>query len=413
MKQSMGINTPQGHSGTLAFESETYLFGCNIEGDARSAVSLSMPLRSKQYESNGLHPVFQMNMPEGFMLEQLRNRLAKTLQLNEMALLAISGSQAPIGRIQVDPTEITRGILKRSGARRGENLSEILNWDGKENIFDELVDKYITRAGISGVQPKVLVPQSDPTDDARATFFAQDLIVKSGRKEYPGLAANEYLCMTIAREAGISVPEFYLSKNLELFVMKRFDRTPQGLALGFEDMAALGGLSTHEKYNKSYSFIARLIESFVSPMHVSESLKSLFDIVALSCLVGNGDAHLKNFGLLYSDPTTDDCQLAPAYDIVNTTAYIPEDALALELRGQRTFFSTREGLLTFAKDCRVSDPITRIQELILTAEQVLREQIDLVETIPDVTQAIQSGIATFSQTFFEGNSLRRMFSENE
>lgn len=404
MKQSMGISTPQGESGTLSLEERAYLFGYDSLAPGQAAISLSMPVRSRQYASAVLHPVFQMNMPEGFMLEELRNRLAKTLQLDEMALLAISGSQAPIGRIRVDPTEITRGLLQRPTQTQGESLMEILEWDGKGSIFTELVNKYITRAGISGVQPKVLVPQAldgSPDEQARATFFSQDLIVKSGRQQYPGLAANEFLCMTMAAEAGIPVPAFYLSKNHELFVMKRFDRTPQGLALGFEDMAALGGLSAREKYDRSYSFIARLVESFASPEHVAASLHSLFDIVALSCIVGNGDAHLKNFGLLYTDPSTSDCQLAPAYDIVNTTAYIPEDGLALELRGQRSLFSSRKGLLKFAKECGRPDPVTRIQELLLTAEKVLREQEDVCVGIPHVVQAIQSGINSFSKTFLE------------
>ena len=401
MKPSMGISTPQGESGTLSLEDRVYLFGYGRARPDEAAVSLTMPVRSRQYESQALHPVFQMNLPEGFMLEELRNRLAKTLQLDDMALLAISGSQAPIGRIQVDPTEMTRGLLKRPEIQRGESLTEILEWDGKENIFAELVDKYITRAGISGVQPKVLVPQALEAGDAqtRATFHAPDLIVKSGRQAYPGLAANEYLCMTMAREAGLSAPEFYLSKNRELFVMKRFDRTAQGEAMGFEDMAVLGGLSAREKYDRSYTFVARLIESFASPEHVATSLHSLFDMVALSCIVGNGDAHLKNFGLLYADPTTADCQLAPAYDIVNTTAYIAEDALALELRGQRSFFSSRDGLLKFAKDCDVLDPVERIQTLVLTVEQVLREQEEITAAIPHVAQAIQLGIDAFSKTF--------------
>jgi len=55
----------------------------------------------------------------------------------------------------------------------------------------------------------------------------------------------------------------------------------------------------------------------------------LFDSVALSCPVGNGDAHLKNFGLLCTDPTLEDCLLAPAFGIVNTTSYLPEDVLTL------------------------------------------------------------------------------------
>ncbi|MDP1654520.1 MAG: type II toxin-antitoxin system HipA family toxin [Hylemonella sp.] len=397
----MRVTTPLGDSGTLSLEEGNYLFGYSGQAESAAAVSLLMPVRSKQYESRELHPVFQMNLPEGFMLEELRNRLAKTLQLDPMVLLAISGSQAPVGRIRVDPSEVLRGVIQRQEAR-GERLTEIMEWDGKENIFAELVDKYITRAGISGVQPKVLVPEAQDFAtgaESRATIPTADLIVKSGRQQFPGLAANEFLCMTMAKEAGIPVPEFYLSKNKELFVMRRFDRTPQGTPIGFEDMAALAGLSSSQKYSKSYSFVANLVTLFASPSHVTASLRTLFDIVALSCMVGNGDAHLKNFGLLYTDPTTEDCTIAPAYDIVNTTAYIPEDVLALELRGQKSFFSTREGLLKFAGECRVHDPSSRIQELILTVDMVVRRQEEIASTIPHVVRAIRGHLESFERTF--------------
>ncbi len=277
-----------------------------------------------------------------------------------------------------------------------------MEWDGTENLFEELVNKYIFRAGISGVQPKVLVPQIPDMDrqDSKATVHTQDLIVKSGRSEYPGLAANEYLCMTIAKEAGIAVPEFFLSKNKELFIMRRFDRTADGAALGFEDMAALAGLSSHDKYTTSYRHVARLIEVFASGDKVASSLLHLFDMVALSCIVGNGDAHLKNFGLLYTDPSSNDCALAPAYDIVNTTAYIPEDVLALDLCGQKSFFSSRQGLLDFAAACGVNDPRDRIQHLLLTADYVLRSEADIAESIPQVVRAIQAEIDMLSAVFF-------------
>ncbi|MCY1563461.1 hypothetical protein D9M68_1010680 [compost metagenome] len=49
--------------------------------------------------------------------------------------------------------------------------------------------------------------------------------------------------MSVAREAGIAVPEFYLSDNTRLFVMRRFDRDEQLDPIGFEDMAALMGLA--------------------------------------------------------------------------------------------------------------------------------------------------------------------------
>ena len=200
-----------------------------------------------------------------------------------MLLLALSGGQAPIGRVAVH-SDFVNPLAGAQG--KGERLSEILAWDGTESLFTELVDKYIYRTGISGVQPKVLVPQVvEPNAmvamSSKATVLTPDLIVKSGRQEYPGLAANEFLCMSIAKEAGLAVPEFHLSKNKELFVMQRFDRTLDGTPIGFEDMAVLAGFSSRDKYKTSYTHVAKLIEAFASGPHAT-ALQALFDMVALS-----------------------------------------------------------------------------------------------------------------------------------
>lgn len=384
------VRTPQGDAGELTQEQGQFLFGYGA-ASAAAAVSLTMPVRKAQYVHAALHPVFQVNLPEGFLLEELQNRLAKIVNLDPIMLLALSGGQAPIGRLAVQ-SDFVNPLASTQG--KGEHLSDILTWDGTENLFAELVDKYIYRTGISGVQPKVLVPQlSAPPvmapPAAKATLRTADLIVKSGRQEFPGLAANEFLCMSIAKEAGLAVPEFYLSNNQELFVMQRFDRTPDGTPIGFEDMAALAGFSSREKYKTSYTHVAKLVEAFASGPHVTPSLQALFDIVALSCMVGNGAAHLKNFGLLYTDPTTSDCRLAPAFDMVNTTAYIPEDMLALDLCGQKSFFSARQGLLDFGRVCQVANPRERVQWLILTAETVIRREAHVAESIPHVVAAIQ------------------------
>ena len=390
------VVTPQGHAGELSHEQSQYLFGYQTD-HAAAAVSLTMPVRKSQYSYAALHPIFQMNLPEGFLLEELQNRLAKIVNLEPMMLLALSGGQSPIGRLDVQSNFLNP--LARSPGQ-GERLSEILAWDGTENLFTELVDKYIYRTGISGVQPKVLVPQMMEPAASKATVLTQDLIVKSGREEYPGLAANEFLCMSIAKESGLEVPEFHLSKNKELFVMQRFDRTPDGIPLGFEDMAVLAGFSSREKYKTSYTHVARLVGAFASGPHVAHSLQALFDMVALSCVVGNGDAHLKNFGLLYTDPTTNDCRLAPAFDVVNTTAYIPEDVLALDLCGQKSFFSARQGLLDFAKVCQVVDPYDRLQRLILTAEFVIEREAEVAQSIPHVVTAMAHCTNLLKEVFF-------------
>ncbi len=236
---TLHVRTPQGDSGSVLLSADDYLFRYSDSAKAQSAVSLSMPVRTQEYRRRELHPIFQMNLPEGYVLEQLRNRLAKMMKVDPMLLLALSGSSAPIGRVFVSSEQVNGLLQRNSPSTTGENLDEILAWDGAQDLFADLMDRYILRAGISGVQPKVLVPEKPQTPEQKFTSKTDDLIIKSGREEFPGLAINEYLCMSIARDAGLPVPPFYLSKNHKLFVMRRFDRDEQLNPLGFEDMTTL------------------------------------------------------------------------------------------------------------------------------------------------------------------------------
>lgn len=394
---SLIVSTPEGHSGRVLTTAEDFIFRYEEDALPNRAISLSMPVRLDEFRRWDLHPIFQMNLPEGYVLEQLRNRLAKTVNVDPMLLLALSGSSSPIGRVQVRSEAVDALLGERTFP--GEKLEEILTWDGAEDIFSDLLDRYILRAGISGVQPKVLVPERRENDLPRVTSKTSDLIIKSGRDEFPGLAINEFLCMSVAKEAGIPVPEFYLSDNAKLFVMRRFDRDAQLNPVGFEDMAALMGLSADQKYSKSYGAIAKAIRLFCPAQHVQSSLDQLFDSVALSCIVGNGDAHLKNYGLLYSEPIQRDARLAPAYDIVNTTAYIPEDVLALDLAGNKSMSASRQGLLEFAQTCEIEKSELRIQKILAALEAVLERYPQHRESAPHVVSAIQKAALPFMLTF--------------
>lgn len=84
-------------------------------------------------------------------------------------------------------------------------------------VFQDLVAAYLsTGAGIAGMQPKIMVPD-------RPTVPIPSLIVKAASPAYPHLAVNESLCLTAARRAGISVPEFMLSDDGQMLVLDRFD----------------------------------------------------------------------------------------------------------------------------------------------------------------------------------------------
>ncbi|MEO5827455.1 MAG: type II toxin-antitoxin system HipA family toxin [Luteimonas sp.] len=397
------VATPQGASGLLAFGARRYLFGYAHDAARAAEISLLMPHRLEQYESRELHPIFQMNLPEGYVLERLRNRVAKTTPVDPMLLLALTGREAAIGRVHVQaPQAVLDALDVPEPGGRGEQLQQILAWDGAGNLFDELAQRYLFRTGISGVQPKLLVPEAVPEGariDGKVSLATNDMIVKSGGDDYPGLAVNEYVCMSVLKRAGVPVPEFFLSDNRALFVMRRFDRDTDAQALGFEEMAVLMGKGAAQKYDGSYEQIVRFIELFCAPERHMAARAQLFDQVALSCILGNGDAHLKNFGVLYAAPSHEDVWLAPAYDVVNTTAYLPPDSLAMTLGGSKSFFASRLHLIDFGRRCRIDDPRARIQALIDVTEQELGIQKPLLAQVPVVDAGLRAAFEGFASRF--------------
>lgn len=393
------VGTPQGGSGVLAKTDDAYLFGYHADASRAAQISLLMPHRLEQYLSRELHPIFQMNLPEGYVLERLRQRLAKATTIDPMLLLALTGRDAAIGRVHVEaPTELVETFARTDHDGRGESLAQILAWDGAENLFEELARRYLFRTGVSGVQPKLLVPEA-PELDGKVSLATSDLIVKSGGSDYPGLAVNEFVCMSIAKHAGIPVPEFFLSDNRQLFVMRRFDRTTDGRSLGFEEMAVLMAKGAGQKYEGSYEQVARFVSLFCSPERRLPALRQLFDQIALSCILGNGDAHLKNFGVLYDDPMSEDVWLSPAYDLVCTTAYIPDDSLALTLGGSKSLFASRVHLMDFARRCEVGDPRDRIYALLQAVEQGIDEHRALLEEEPVVRVGLRQAFEGFASRF--------------
>ena len=306
---------------------EQYVFNYFPRAEAEHAVSLTMPVRLQSWVSRALHPVFQMNLPEGALLIAIRNAIGKIAGTDDLTILRITGGNQ-IGRNRFSLPEAEMPAIRE----KPESLEDILTYPDTVELFNELIARHALHSGISGVQPKVVL---DATD--RATVTSAGYIVKSWGDEYPQLAANEYFCMTAAKGAGLPVPEFYLSENGGLFVMKRFDLTADGTPLAFEDLCSLQALGTDQKYNSTYERAARSIKDFVSPQHLFAAREQFFATLVLSVIVRNGDAHLKNFGLLYSAPKGP-IALAPVYDVVTTTAYIRNDVPALALAGTKKWW---------------------------------------------------------------------------
>ncbi|KSF78950.1 hypothetical protein AO940_11345 [Pseudomonas aeruginosa] len=91
--------------------------------------------------------------------------------------------------------------------------------------------------------------------------------------------------------------------------------------------------------------------------------------------------------------------LAPACDIVNTIACIPEDVLALDLVGNKSLFTSRQGLLEFVQVCNVARPKEVTCEQLQTLERVLARSAELCEQAPHVIAATRQCTVPFMQTF--------------
>lgn len=355
------IHVPDTCSGQLEHAGRhVFAYDAAVLDRPAAAISLTMPVRLASYEHTLMLPALQTFMPEGFIAERIRERFGKTIKMNDMALLALSAGDA-IGRLRVS--------LDRNAPTTQPTITlrELLADQGNRALFDDLCERFLFSSGIAGVQPKVLVnaerdealtasPSNEKISlESRATLNVGQYIVKAGEASLPDLAANEFHCLSIARAAGLQVPNFWLSADEKRLVIERFDRVT-GVPLGFEDMVSLQGKQNADKYDGSYESVAKAITLNASPAHVHSSLGALFELIVLSLYLRNGDAHLKNFGLLYSDPTSDDCRLAPVYDITTTTMYLPNDRMALALHKDRAW-PTDAALIKFGREvCRARDP---------------------------------------------------------
>lgn len=348
---SLAVWAAEARSGILAREGGLrYVFAYAADAGAEAQVSLTMPVRLESWASRDLHPIFQMNLPEGALLEAIRRAIAKVVGEDDLSILRVTGgNQVGRNRFSLPDGECPRV------SETPESLYQLLTYPDTRDLFHELVARYALRSGISGVQPKVLL---DATE--RGTFRSARYIVKAWGADYPYLAANEYFCMTAAKRAGLSVPEFYLSDNGGLFIMRRFDITRAGISMGFEDMCSLQALGTSQKYGSSYERVAKSIRDFVSGERLIAAREQFFATLALSVMVRNGDAHLKNFGVLYASPG-DTVALAPVYDVVTTTAYVRKDVPALSLAGTKKWWP-RKMLEQFAVT-HLSMPVRAIADV--------------------------------------------------
>lgn len=312
------------------------------------AVSELMPVRVQSWDSkHSLLPIFEMNLPEGSLRERLTRRFAKaTGSFDDIDLLGIVG-RSQIGRLRYSGLD-----QKISDLTPLQSIDEILRARRDGGLFNYLLERFAEHSGISGVQPKVMIRATDSKlSDGKirqspSIQSATHIVKMWDHDEYPELAANEYFCLSVARELEMNVPSFAISDDGGALIIDRFDLTGDQY-LGFEDFCVLNALGTTDKYKGGYETrIFKRVRDFITENQM-EALEELFRLFVLNCAIRNGDAHLKNFGITY-EQIGGPINLAPVYDIVTTSAYVPNDPMALTLDGS-TNWPDQKGLLRLAQ----------------------------------------------------------------
>jgi len=306
---------------------------------------LTIAYRGKK---GGLPPFFANLVPE--QGGELRPILAAHLGIadgDDITLLERLGRDLP-GAVEV------RQITETPG----EQVSELARAIEPTEPIDQ--DGEWLRFSLAGIQLKFSVIIAEQRITLPAHGRLGDWLVKLPSRRFPGLCENEYAIMKWAQAAGFEVPELVLRESSALvgtlgehaeagtrvLAIRRFDRGDGGQKTHQEDFAQIVNLYPKYKYDHfSYEDVARLAAGIVGDEAIDEMLRRLVLMIAS----GNGDAHLKNWSLLYPDRIR--ARLAPLYDQVATVAW-PEDlarSLALNFGGTKTMSQLgRDTLATFA-----------------------------------------------------------------
>lgn len=276
------------------------------------AISLTLPLTTEPiFTERGLHPFFDNLVSEGW-LQKAQARSLGVPPNHRFALLLAFGN------------DLTGAVSVRDPNPRTEAN---INFDGSDEVA-----ALTSRASISGVQPKLLAIQEEgyfrpARRDERSTHIAK---LPSG--QLWGIVENEYLTMLATRiflpEDKVADVQIQEVKGIAApaLLVRRFDRTEHLEKVHFEEFNQIFNRISEQKYVGAYGDMATFISE--NPRCISSDVELLFRRVLACILVGNADAHMKNFGLLYA---SDGLRLAPVYDMVSEAIY-PDRDMSLALR---------------------------------------------------------------------------------
>ncbi|MFN8550420.1 MAG: type II toxin-antitoxin system HipA family toxin [Candidatus Obscuribacterales bacterium] len=307
--------------------------------DAARKLSLSMPKREAPYNHHHCESFFGGLLPDS---KAVKRKLGQVYKINPNSsfnlLQAIGGDCA--GAVSLVPvgTEIKESdeFEFKAIPLNEEQIATMLR-----NIKDKplLAGLGRKRMSLAGAQDKTAITMINneiciPADDSPTTH-----ILKPPITGVEDSVANEFFCMTVARQIGLNIPnvEIRSAADTPYLLVERYDREytkdHKVRRIHQEDFCQALNVLPDRKYQidggPTLAQCFQLLENTTVP---AIAINELIQLVVLNYLVGNNDAHAKNFALLHL--SEDGIILAPGYDILCTRVYEFEDNLAMAIGGE-------------------------------------------------------------------------------
>jgi serine/threonine-protein kinase HipA len=328
----IGILAPGGGTDyTFAFNPET------VEEAGEGAVVLShfLPVREGPFDPIQTRTFFEGLLPEGARREEIARELRISPNDSYRLLEALGRDCA--GAVVILPEGT---VLEEAGGS--------IDWLSDEELEKMVEDlprrplgvrrrKGKMRLSLAGVQRKLTLIRSGsgafgrPDADAPSTH----LIKPQYDSEYPDLAYNETFCMRVAGCLGLPVADTELETIGErpCLISRRFDRSQDGtemVRLHQEDLCQALGIPANLKYEQDLGPGFRRFRELLQAIGRGADVRTMVRAATLNFVLGNSDAHGKNFAILFAELGR---QLAPLYDIVCTAVYDVDDELAMAIGG--------------------------------------------------------------------------------
>ncbi|GEM80842.1 type II toxin-antitoxin system HipA family toxin [Vibrio superstes] len=291
-------------------------------------------LNKSQIRTDKVPPVLSNLLPEG-ALRELTARALQCHSNNEFSILAYMGANLP-GAIIATP--IAAGDVPKWA------LEQRLSTEPQQINVRHANSKF----SLAGVQMKFSSSYRDGRYHIDQELSGDMWIIKTPSTIHRGVPSNEFSCMKLAEMVGAEVSEVRLIEITELdgmpsiklpdeqyaYGIKRFDRSDNG-RIHTEDFAQVFGLYPADKYQRvNYEQLGRVVYQY-SDQRLKD-IQQFARRLLINIMLGNGDAHLKNWTLIYPDQRSP--SLSPLYDVVFTSPYIVGDSLALNLSGTKNWF---------------------------------------------------------------------------